>query len=132
VNERATGHAAAAPGAAPRNASTAGRFERAWLFLVEAVCVALVIADTIVLFAGVVARYVFNSPIIWSDELAATLFLWLGMLGAVMALREGKHMRLTAFVQLFGPATRRVVDAVSGVVIVSFLAAIVAPPWPPP
>ena len=36
-----------------------------------------------VLFAGVIARYVFHRPLIWSDELASILFLWLAMLGAV-------------------------------------------------
>ena len=40
-----------------------------------------------VLFSGVVARYVFHSPLVWSDELASILFLWLSMLGAVVALR---------------------------------------------
>ncbi len=29
----------------------------------------------------------------WSDELASILFLWLSMLGAVIALRRGEHMR---------------------------------------
>jgi TRAP-type C4-dicarboxylate transport system permease small subunit len=50
---------------------------------VQLVAAMLVVLDVAVLFAGVVARYVFNRPIIWSDELAAALFLWLGMLGAV-------------------------------------------------
>ena len=43
-------------------------------------------------------RYVFHQPIIWSDELASILFLWLAMLGSVVALRRGEHMRMTAFV----------------------------------
>ena len=47
---------------------------------------ALVVAEIAVLLAGVVARYVFHKPIVWSDELASILFLWLAMLGAVMAL----------------------------------------------
>ena len=47
-----------------------------------------------ILFAGVVSRYVFNKPLTWSDELASILFLWLAMLGAVIALRRGEHMRL--------------------------------------
>ena len=50
------------------------------------------------LFSGIVARYVFHRPLTWSDELASTLFLWLAMLGAVIALRRGEHMRMTAIV----------------------------------
>ncbi len=33
--------------------------------------------------------------IIWSDELASILFLWLAMLGSVVAVQRGEHMRLT-------------------------------------
>ena len=37
------------------------------------------------LLGGVIARYAFHHPIIWSDELASTLFLWLAMLGSAIA-----------------------------------------------
>ena len=58
----------------------------------------LVVAEIAVLFAGVLARYVFQRPLIWTDELASILFLWLAMLGAVIALQRGEHMRMTAVV----------------------------------
>ena len=45
-----------------------------------------------------VARFVLHAPLIWSDELASILFLWLAMLGAVVAFRRGEHMRMTAVV----------------------------------
>ena len=64
---------------------------------------ALVLAETCILFAGVVSRYVFDSPLIWTDELATFLFLWLAMFGAVVALRRDGHMRLTTFVNWVGP-----------------------------
>ena len=63
----------------------------------------LVLAETCILFAGVVSRYVFDSPIIWTDELATFLFLWLSMIGAVVAVRRDGHMRLTTFVNWCGP-----------------------------
>ena len=47
----------------------------------------LVALETLILFADVVSRYVCNAPLTWSDELAAILFLWLAMLGAVISLR---------------------------------------------
>jgi len=52
----------------------------------------LVLAETGILFAGVVARYAFQraaDP--GRDELASILFLWLAMLGSVIALRRGEH-----------------------------------------
>jgi TRAP-type C4-dicarboxylate transport system permease small subunit len=36
--------------------------------------------------------------LVWSDELASILFIWLSMLGAVLALDRGEHMRLTAII----------------------------------
>ncbi len=46
------------------------------------------------LSAGVFARYALNRPLVWSDELASALFLWLAMLGSVLALGRSEHMRL--------------------------------------
>ena len=44
----------------------------------------------------------FHAPLVWSDELASILFLWLAMLGAVVAFRRGEHMRMTALVARAG------------------------------
>src|ERR1700730_171491 len=71
--------------------------------VVEFIGALLVLAETGILFAGVVSRYLFNSPIIWTDELATFLFLWLAMIGAVVALRRDGHMRLTTFANWVGP-----------------------------
>ena len=70
----------------------------------EAIGAALVLAEVVILFAGVVSRYVFDSPIFWTDELANFLFLWLSMLGMVVALRGDGHMRLTTLAN-WVPAT---------------------------
>ena len=69
----------------PRRRSLAASLE-AWLgTLVEIPAALLVVAEIVILFAGVVARYGLHRPLIWSDELASILFLWLAMLGAVVA-----------------------------------------------
>ena len=62
------------------------------------------LAEIAVLFAGIVGRYVFHSPLVWSDELAGILFLWLAMLGSVLAFQRDEHMRMTAIVGKLGPA----------------------------
>ena len=76
--------------------------ERA-LFRLAAVISALLLTAVIaLLFAGVVARYVFHVPITWSDELCSILFLWLAMLGAALATQQASHMRMTALVTMLG------------------------------
>ncbi|WP_156383842.1 TRAP transporter large permease subunit [Methylobacterium sp. Leaf456] len=81
----------------------------------------LVVAEIAVLLSGVLARYVFRAPLIWTDELAAILFLWLGMLGAVIALRKGSHMRMTALLGRVGPQTRAALDRFAQAAPIAFL-----------
>jgi tripartite ATP-independent transporter DctM subunit len=109
--------------------TTGTGFRWSWLRLVEGLAAILVVLDIAVLFAGVVARYVFDRPLIWSDELAASLFLWLGMLGAVLALSRDEHMRLTAFIRQFSPELRRIVDAIAALMVVIFVLEIVHPAY---
>ncbi|WP_395350748.1 TRAP transporter large permease subunit [Variovorax sp. UC122_21] len=118
------GAAAAHPNAL---APLAGRLDR-WLGgTVESLAALLVLAEIVVLFAGVTARYAFHAPLVWSDELASILFLWLSMLGAVVALRRGEHMRMTAFVARLRPDTRALFDTFAITASVAFLALVA---WP--
>ena len=80
------------------------RFDKGLGYVVEAAAAVIVVAELVLLGAATTARYVFNSPFTWSDELATILFVWLAVLGAVVALRRGEHMRLTAFVRNLSPA----------------------------
>ena len=105
----------------------ASRIDRVLGAAVEAAAALLVLAEICVLFAGVVSRYLFHAPLVWSDELASILFLWLSMLGAVVALRRGEHMRMTALVQKVRPATRAMLDAFAIAASVAFLVLII---WP--
>lgn len=101
-----------------------------WLgLLVEIPTAVLVVVEIIILFAGVVSRYVFHSPLIWSDELASILFLWLAMLGAVVALRRSEHMRMTALVAGSRPAMRAYLETVALCSALAFLALIALPSW---
>ncbi len=98
-------------------------------YLVEVPAAALVAAEIVVLFAGVVSRYLLHRPLIWSDELASILFLWLAMLGAVAAFRRGEHMRMTALVAQSRPGQRAFLDAVAVCAALAFLILIVGPSW---
>ena len=93
-------------GGASRAGAMLGTAERALLRLVEPLAAVLVVAEVLVLSCGVFARYVLDRPLMWSDELASALFLWLAMLGAVIALGRSEHMRLTAVVAMM-PARLR-------------------------
>jgi tripartite ATP-independent transporter DctM subunit len=94
---------------------------------VEILAATLVAAEIVILFSGVVARYVLNHPLIWSDELASILFLWLAMLGAVIAFRRDEHMRMTAAVGSLPAPTRATFDLFATCAALAFLLLIA---WP--
>ena len=113
-------------------AATPLRFQRvdqALGWITEIPAAILVVAEIVILFAGVVSRYVFNKPLTWSDELASILFLWLAMLGAVIALRRGEHMRLTTFVNMLRPQWRAWVDTLSALAVILYVLLILPPAY---
>jgi len=97
--------------------------------LVEIPAALLVVAEIAVLLTGVVGRYVFHTPIVWTDELAAMLFLWLAMLGSVLALRRGEHMRMTALIGMMAPARRAFFEVVAVAAPVLFLVLMLEPAY---
>jgi len=81
----------------------------------------------VILFSGVVARYGFDHPLVWSDELASMLFLWLAMLGAVIAFRRDEHMRMTAGVTMLPAPRRAMFDAFATGAALAFLLLLIRP-----
>jgi tripartite ATP-independent transporter DctM subunit len=119
--------AAAGEVISPRRRSRAASLESFLGMLVEIPAAILVVAEIVILFAGVVSRYGLHSPLIWSDELASILFLWLAMLGAAVAFRRSEHMRMTAVVASAKPATRAYLDVVATCAAFAFLLLVA---WP--
>jgi len=123
----AEGSIVAGEAMSPRRHQPAAALEAALGMLVEIPAALLVVAEIVILFAGVVARYGLHRPLIWSDELASILFLWLAMLGAAVAFRRSEHMRMTAVVAGAGPAMRAYLDVVGTSAALAFLLLIA---WP--
>ena len=111
----------------PRPRSFAASLEASLGMLVEIPAALLVVAEIVILFAGVVARYGLHRPLIWSAELASILFLWLAMLGAAVAFRRAEHMRMTAIVANAKPAMRAYLDLVATCAALAFLLLVA---WP--
>ena len=107
----------------------ASRADAALRPLIEIPAALILIAEIAVLFAGIVARYVFQSPLVWTDELASVLFLWLAMLGSVLAFQRGEHMRMTAIVSLMRPGPRAFLDVVAVAASLAFLVVVLHPAY---
>jgi len=97
--------------------------------IVEIPAALLVLAEVVVLLMGVTSRYVLHRPLVWSDELASILFLWLAMLGSIIAFQRGEHMRMTAIVGKMEPRGRAFLDLVAIAAGIAFLAFVVHPAY---
>ena len=64
---------------------------------------------TALTFANVIARFVFNSNILWALEATVFLFAWLVLLGASYAVKKHSHLGVDAVVNMLAPGPRRVV-----------------------
>ena len=51
-------------------------------------------------FSNVVARYFFNSPIMWAEEFSRYSFIWVVFLGAVICTKRKRHIAIESLVQI--------------------------------
>ena len=107
----------------------AGAVDRAIGSVVEPLAALLVVVEIAILSAGVFTRYVLGNPLVWSDELATIVFLWLAMLGAVVAYRRGEHIALSVLVRRSPPRTRAILEAISSVVTAIFVIELIPATW---
>lgn len=77
---------------------------------------------SLVILAGlqIVMRNIFESGFVWIDPLLRILVLWVGMLGALAATRDNRHINIDIFSRLlpeaFLPWARRVIALASAIV----------------
>ncbi len=62
---------------------------------------------TCVVFVSVLFRYVLDSPLSWTEELASLLFAWLTFLGAYIGSRSRSHIVIDTLVIFLPPGVRR-------------------------
>jgi TRAP-type C4-dicarboxylate transport system permease small subunit len=91
------------------HSSWVGRAARVGLVLENALLVALLGFLIVFSFAQIVLRNVFSIGVTWGDGLTRVVVLWLALLGALAASRDGRHIRMNAFLQWLPPRLQLVV-----------------------
>lgn len=81
---------------------------------------ALLAAVTVLVFIAAISRTV-GHPVIWSDDMAQLLFVWLCMLGAARAMRLKAHMAVDYLIKLLPRTKRWMLEIVNGLLILGFL-----------
>jgi len=94
----------------PNRARLLGRVVNA---LEEGAIALLFAAMTLVTFSQVVARYVFNSGMVWAVELTQYLFAWLVLFGMSYGVKVHAHLGVDAFVRLFAERPRRIMGLIA-------------------
>ncbi len=98
-----------------------------WIVPLEIIAAALIAGIVLLLFGGVVSRYVFSRPIDWIDETVSMAFIWVGMIGAGIAMYRNEHLRLATFVDMLPARSREFVNAIALVCVAVFLVALIPP-----
>lgn len=79
---------------------------------------------TIAVFAQVVARYVFNQPPAWTEELARFCQVWIILLTSSICLRRGSHLAVDYVGPALASRPRRALAVVTGLLIAAYSAVV--------
>jgi tripartite ATP-independent transporter DctM subunit len=88
--------------------------------VIEPITALLMLLEVADLGLGVFCRYVLRDALVWTDELAVLLLVWMAMLGAVTAYQRREHVRLTVIVNRMSARSASVLEAISAVVVAIF------------
>ncbi|MGG5811128.1 TRAP transporter small permease [Falsiroseomonas sp. CW058] len=91
---------------------------------IETFAMAFFFSAALLVGAGqVVARYVFNTGVMWSDQAFVKFTIWAALFGASRAVRDGLHVRVDVVLDQLPPAARRPVEMLGLLVNIAFCGA---------
>ena len=91
----------------------------------SAIVIVFVAAMSLIVGAQVFWRYVLNNSIIWAEEAARYLLVWITMLGASVALRRGHHVAVTMVRQALPRPLARASNLLAQAVLLLLLGVVV-------
>lgn len=93
------------------------RLSRFFFGFLDVLLALLIGAMALMVFVNVAMRYLLNSGLPLSDELARFAFVWLTFIGAVVVYHHRQHMGMETVVAQLGPRGRRVLMGISDLII---------------
>ena len=102
---------------------------RAVTRLLELTIVACLSVMALLVFGNVVLRYGFDSGIAVSEELSRLLFVWLVLLGAILASRQHAHIGFDTLVRSLPVGLRKAAIALTGSLMLVTCAIFVVGGW---
>jgi TRAP-type C4-dicarboxylate transport system permease small subunit len=87
----------------------------------EVILVTIVALQAVLLMASVLLRYLFNSPIIWGDEIVRYSLIWMTFVGAAMATKEKQHIQVDVIDTVLPKLGQKMTNWFVDVVVVGFM-----------
>lgn len=101
-----------------------------WFDKIEENLIALFLGlMTVITFANVIARYVFNENILWALEATVFLFAWMVLLGASYCVKITAHLGVDALVVRFSPSLRRTLTLLAVIACLAFSILLLVGGW---
>ena len=94
---------------------------RVTVWLIYCIYIVIIVST----FTAVFFRYVLNESIVWAEELARYLFVWLAFLGSALALKNRMHIGLDLIISSLPPRVKPVTEGLITVLIGVFLAFVI-------
>ena len=84
---------------------------------------------TLVTFVNVVARYAFNTNILWALETTVFLFAWLVLIGASYCVKARAHLGVDVVLNMVGASTRRILALIAVAACLAFSILVLIGAW---
>ena len=81
------------------------------------------------IFSGVLSRFVFHYAIAFTEELSRYFFIWGALLGAAAGLKTGEHSGIPLIANKLGPAARKIIEFGVAAGVIVFLGYLVWMTW---
>ena len=88
----------------------------------ESVAALLLLAMFLCFILQIMARYVFNYPLGWTDEASVLFWIWCTLWGAAFVLRERDEVRFDIFYSSASKKTRCVFTVITGIAAILLFA----------
>lgn len=83
----------------------------------------------LMIFSGVLSRFVFHYAIAFTEELSRFFFIWGSLLGAAAGMKTGEHSGIPLIANRFGPVGQKVIELLVAAGVIVFLGYLVSMTW---
>lgn len=84
---------------------------------------------TLITFANVIARYVFNDNILWALEATVFLFAWMVLLGAAYCVKKSLHLGVDILIAALSPGAKKIIGLIAVTACLVFCALLLKGAW---